>query len=206
MSFGCPKRVDVIMKIAYLFACSLLVIAAPGVAQPNTIKATTENLKAALIDLQKYPGSAQAQQKYLKAFPRDYKTFLELFDLEGRELYDGHEYILILPSLAKNHLHEVGSILVELSKDAEYQADAPGYLQDVTADYARSYTRSFVRLIKPLTQKQRTKLIVFLADEEAIAKDPRYQNIIDKLRKLGELELAMQFESKRSDRARLGDH
>jgi hypothetical protein len=64
----------------------------------------------------------------LRAFPHDYKTFLDLFDLD-HELYDGHDYIDVLPLLAKNHDTQVGTLLVGLSKDAHKEADAPTYLQ-----------------------------------------------------------------------------
>jgi hypothetical protein len=177
--------------------------------QPANINRIAQNLKDALANLQSNPKNLAAQEKYLRAFPHTYKTFLALFGYSGEQggpLYDGHEYILILPSFAEHHVLELGHLLVGLSKDAEYEADAPSYLQDVTVDYARAYTRSFVRLIRQLSPKQRSKLIIFLADMEAIAGEPRYQGIINNLKKLGEKDLAKQFELERTDRARLVDH
>lgn len=195
------------IRTRYLLALGLLFAALPGLAQLRPAKSSVlaQKLKVALAELEKHPEDAAAQAQYLKVFPKDFKTFLALFDT-GHELYDGHEYILILPDLAKHHEFVLGQLLVGLSQDAEYEADAPSYLQSVTTDYATAHTRVFLKLVRTLPPKKRDHLITFLADMEAIAGYPAYQSIIDHLRGLGDNALAKEFEAARTERAGRVEH
>ena len=93
-------------------------------AQEKQLSEPAAALNNALVELQKKPSDPVVQQRHLEVFPHDYKSFLELFDLH-RELYDGVDFIRILPELAKNHDAEVGNLLVRLSKDAHWEGDAP---------------------------------------------------------------------------------
>lgn len=189
------------LALSLLFA-ALLVQAQQQPAKPSAL---AQNLKVALAELQKHPEDPAVQARYLKVFPKDFKTFLALFG-PGHELYDGHEYILILPGLAEHHEVELGKLLVGLSRDAEYDADAPSYLQHVTTGYAASHTKVFLKLVRALPPKKRDTLITFLADVEALAGDPAYQSIVDHLRELGDHSLAKEFEAARAERARRVDH
>jgi hypothetical protein len=146
------------------------------------------------------PDNSSIQERYLMAFPHTYKDFLGLFDYH-RELYDGHDFISVLPSLAKHHETEVENLLVQLSKDAEKEADAPSYLQDVTAEYASRYTKTFTLLVNRLPGNERTLLIVFLSDVENFSVYPDYQTTIDHLKSLGHNHLAKEFEVARKKRS-----
>jgi len=169
--------------------------------QEKRLSPEGRKLTDALVELQKSPGDPAAQERYLKAFPNDFKTFLELFDLD-RELYDGHEYINVLPSLAKNHEVELGILLVQLSKGAHRDADAPNHLQHVAAAYAGQYTKTFVSSIKELSPTERANLITFLADVENHGAYIEYQDIIDGLKSIGQDGLAKEFEVARQKRTR----
>ncbi len=170
-------------------------------AQQKQLSPNARKLADALTELQKKPDDPEVQERYLDAFPHDYKAFLSLFDL-GRELSDGHDYIRILPSLAKHHELEVGQLLVQLSKDAHYEADAPSYLQRATAQYANRHTESFVKLVHQLSPRKRSRLVTFLADVENHGAYPEYQGIIDHLNALGQKHLAKEFEAAREKRSR----
>jgi len=128
---------------------------------------------------------------------------LQLFDYY-HVLYDGHDYIQILGTLATAHELEVGRLLVQLSKDAHYEADAPSYLQHLTAAYGSKHPVTFATLLKELSPKDRSNLITFLADVEVHSSYPEYQNIVKELRARHQIELAKQFELARENRQRKG--
>lgn len=105
-----------------------------------------------LAALRSKPQDPAVQETYLRAFPHTYKEFLSLFDV-GNELYDGHDFIDPLPSLGRHHPVELGQLLVGLSKDAHYEADAPSYLQKATATYAAQHSQTFAKLLKELPKR-----------------------------------------------------
>lgn len=192
------------MKTVRATCLSFLLLVTPALsirAQEKRLSPEGRKLTDALVELQKSPGDPAAQERYLKAFPNDFKTFLELFDLD-QELYDGHEYIDVLPSLAKKHEVELGTLLVQLSKGAHWDADAPNYLQFVTTVYAGQHTKTFVSLINPLPPKDQANLITFLADKENHVGYKEYQDIIDRLNSIGQDRLAKKFVVAREKRMR----
>ncbi len=168
-------------------------------AQERILSLKAEKLTRVLDELQKTPDDPQVQEAYLRAFPGDYKSFLELFDFR-RELYDGHDFIVVLPWLAKDHEAQVGKLLVQLSKDAHYEADAPSSLQDATAEYGSQHTKAFGELLKLLPPDKQDQLITFLADVESHSSYKEYQVIVDHLRALGDGALADKFERARRKR------
>ena len=169
-------------------------------AQEKPLSREARELSDALTEMKSHPGDAAAEERYLKAFPRTYKDFLRLFGCPG-ELCDGHDFILRLPALAQRHEREVGNLLVELSKDAEKEADAPTYLQQAPAIYASHYTKTFATLVNQLTRKQRMSLVDFLADVENHSAYKDYQETIDHLKSIGQNRLANEFEVARKKRS-----
>lgn len=176
---------------------TICVIALVSPAQEKRPSPTAQKLTDAFAALKKAPTDLNAQEHYVRAFPKDYKTFEDLFE-PGKELYDGHEFILTLPVIAKHHENEVGSLLVGLAKDARYDADAPEYLQHATATFAAQYTKAFLDTITRLPRLTQRKLVSFLAaGVEDFNAYPEYQVIIDNLHKLGASGLAREFEEER---------
>src|SRR5262245_6644959 len=94
----------------------------------------------------------------------------------------------------------LGKLLVGLSKDAHYEADAPSYLQHVTAAYAGQNTKTFAQLLKELPLQKQTQLITFLADVENFHGYTDYVDIIEHLKGLGEANLASQFAEAKNKR------
>jgi hypothetical protein len=167
--------------------------------QENGLSRKVTKLSAALAELRNSPNDRTAQMRYLDAFPKTYKEYLQFFDV-GRSLYDGHEYVDVISTLAANYELAVGNTLVSLSQDAEYDADAPAYLQHATSGYAGQHTKTFVSLLKRLPSAKEANLITFLADVENHRAYPQYQLIIDHLKALGETALASKFELARAER------
>jgi hypothetical protein len=181
----------------------LLLLGSSILAKGQTKRLSPEarRLTNALAELQKRPNDPEVQRQYLNVFPHDYKSFLALFDLD-RELYDGQNFILVLPSLVKDHEDDEGRLLVGLSKDAHKEADAPTYLQYVTAIYGSQHTKTFATLLEQLPSAEQANLVTFLADVENHAAYTGYQGIIDHLKALGQGHLAKEFELARETRRR----
>ena len=177
----------------------LVASALPITAQQKPLSPEGQRLIDAFAELQTKPDDPTAQEQYLKVFPHDYKSFLALFDLD-RELYDGYKFIIVLPSLAKNHENEVGRVLTQLSKDAHKEADAPTYLQYATAVYADEHTKTFVGLLQQLPPGEHANLVTFLGDVENHRVYGQYQGIIDHMRGIGRDDLAREFEVAREKR------
>jgi hypothetical protein len=168
-------------------------------AQVGETEQEAQKLSSALANLKLRPSDPNTQQLYIEAFPHTYKQFLGLFDYK-QPLSDGYEYVDALESVAANHEREVGSLLVQLAKDAHYEPDAPSYLQQATASYGSQHPVQFASLLKQLSVKDRGNLIAFLADVENHSSYPQYEGIIRGLKAQNEIALAQQFEDARTKR------
>jgi hypothetical protein len=184
-------------------ALLLLAVSSPvAAAQPLHHAQSPERLKAAFTSLKAVPNSRTAQHHYLKAFPHSYKRFQAYFGAGGA-LADGNEcdYIFALSALQGHHVAEVGSLLVQLSKDAEYLGNAPSCLHNVMANYGSRFTKSFAVYLHQLAPQKRGQLINFLADVES-ANYPEYQAIIQNLKGLKETDLAKEFQQAQAERSK----
>jgi hypothetical protein len=138
---------------------------------------------------------------FLQEFPRDKDDFKRTFyPADLSELYDGYEYIEQLTGLSKDRPIEVGNILVRVGKDAEHGVDAWGYLRQAIVTYATENTQTFADLLSRYTTDEETRLVSYLADVENHFAYPGYQEVIDRLRGLGEDALAQDFEDARAKR------
>lgn len=164
-------------------------------AQEKQLSPRAQKLTRALAALHSKPDDPMTQEHYLQTFPHDYKSFLDLFDLD-HELYDGHDFIDVLPSLARNHDTQVATLLIGLCKDAHIEADAPT-LQLAAVAYGSQHAKSFAKLLKQLPTEKENHLITFLADVENHRGYAEYQSIIDRLKGLEEQDLANKFEEAR---------
>jgi hypothetical protein len=186
----------------HLLLFSLALSSIMAATQPLRHAASPEKLKAAFTSLKATPDSRTAQHHYLKAFPQSYKKFQAYFGAGGA-LVDGNEcdYIFALSALQGHHVAEVGSLLVQLSKDAEYEGNAPSCLHNVMANYGSHYTKQFAGLLHRLSPQERGQLINFLADVES-ARYPEYQAIIQNLKGLQETDLAKEFQQAQAERSK----
>jgi len=186
----------------YLALLLLLPSLSIAAAQPLLHTQNPERLKAAFTSLKATPNSRAAQHRYLKAFPRTYKKFQAYFGTGGA-LADGYEcdYIFALSTLQSHHVAEVGSLLVRLSKDAEYHPSAPSCLQNVMAKYGNSHTKQFAGFLHQLSPQERGQLVTFLAAAD-LANGPEYQGIVQNLKDLQEADLAKEFQQAQAERSK----
>ena len=192
------KRVQATLWVFLLVA----ILSQSAAAQGKGLSRRGRALKETWEELQRKPNDFATQRRYLAAFPHDYKTFFELFSPYKELDEEAHEFIRILPSLARVHEKEVGELLVRLSGDAHYEADATGDLQNATSTYGSQHIQTFVKELKNLPSGKQAQLIDFLADFENPGGFPEYRSIVDQLKRLGENAVAQKFEVAREKRAR----
>ena len=195
------------MKGLLALICMVVVFssAGRGAGQQTIVSTKATNLERALTQLQGTPDDPAVQRRYLEAFPHTYKEYLQLFE-PRQPLYDGHDYVDAISSLAKNHGLAVGKLLVNLSKEAHYDADAPSYLQSATCKYGSRYTARFLALLKKLPPSEQANLVTFLADVENHQAYTEYEILIAHSKALGEIALAKKFEFARAVREKRSHH
>ena len=201
-----PKKEATTLKRIKLLALTTCVIAVTSFSARTGKKQLSPKpaeMVEALMALQRGPNDPATQERYLKVFPQDFASFMNLFGI-NRPLYDGSQYILALMPLGKMHPMEIGKLLVGLSKDAHYEADATSYLQHTTAFYAAQHTKMFAQLVKGLSPQKQNQLITYLADVENFNAYPEYEGIIKHLKGLGETDLANKFVKARKKREKQG--
>ena len=191
-------RRSIVVALFVVMSTSLLIQAQD---KQTSMSPRERELAEAWEALKKNPHDSKTQELYLNAFPHNYKEFVAFF-VDGRNFSDGFDVIMLLPSLAENHADELGKLLIELGRDAKWDADAPNYLQDVTTVYAGQHAKTFASLINQLPPKDHSNLITFLADKENHAAYKEYQDVIDRLRSIGQDRLAKEFEVAREKRVR----
>jgi hypothetical protein len=185
----------------FVFVAVLLLSLPLLPAQQKRLSSAGLHLRAALADLRRRPDDKRAQENYLKAFPRDYKTFLLLFGT-GRELADGSDFVPTLSSLTRVDEGVLGHLLLQVCKDAKSGADAPNYLRHVTATYAAQHTKTFAALANRLSPMDKAHVVEFLALVENFDAYPEYQTITTNLRQQGDADLANEFVTARQNRIR----
>jgi hypothetical protein len=190
----------------HIFSLIVLFVGINGHPQDHQLSSRAHDLTQALAALRTSPADSQAQERYLKTFPHDYKESLNLFDDVDHELYDGHDFIDALSLTNEKHETELGKLLVGLAKDAHKDGDAPSYLQHLTAVYAGQHAKTFAELFSQLPPQKQTQLITFLADVEAHYSYHEYQAIIDALKRIGKDKFATRFERARTKREKQQDH
>lgn len=173
--------------------CLILALSPSLSGQTQKLSQEAQLLSELFTQLKSNPTSAALQSRYLLAFPETASDFGQLFDPQDfSELYDGYEYIILLKEMMTDRPWQVGCLVLNLAKEAKWRADAFNYLQQVTAQFALTYTIPFVKLVETYTISEQNGIISFLADGiHSHAKN--YFEIIERLRELGQEDLAQRF-------------
>lgn len=154
------------------------------------------------------PKDKQLQAVYIASFSANSKSFLSVFNpISFDQLYNGSvTYIDTLYQCSFSFSKEVISKCVDIGKNLVWDADAVGYLQDISVRLASTQTKIFVAKYKSLTDGDKSSLFKFYADVENFDGYPEYQDLIDKLNALHQNEIAKKFEIARTKRKKLKDH
>ncbi len=95
---------------------------------------------------------------------------------------------------------------INIGKDLKYDADAIGQLQNEIVHLGNEHINLFLAKLKALPYNQTAHLINLLADVENHKAYPEYQQLIDLLKKRGEVKIANQFITARTLRMKVRDH
>ena len=114
-------------------------------------------------------------------------------------------WLSYLKELLNEHRWQVGCILINVSKDATWRADAFNYLQEVTASFALNYPAPFVEILKTYDVREQDDVIAFLADGIHSPAEG-YAEIVEQLRNLHEESLVKRFVEIEKQRALTRGH
>jgi hypothetical protein len=172
------------------------------IPQAQEIKTTFENL-------QRNPESKDLQKKYIAIFPDNSVLFKKIFSSPTfDQLYmDSGLYISKLSELSTDYQDIIGTKFIKLCVEfKKWDADAIGYIQHSTMEFANIHYYSFIKLCGQLNKQDLTILITFLADKENHKAYGIYQEFMDKLKINNESELHLQFMKAREERIKKKDH
>ena len=88
----------------------------------------------------------------------------------------------------------------------KWDADAIGFIQQSTMDFAYSNFNDFLTIINTIKQKELTVLIKFLADVENHSSYEIYMDLMKKLKDNNRTELYSQFETAKNKRIKQKHH
>ena len=177
-------------------------------AYSQTLIPAATKVRSAFEKLSADINSKKLQRDYITAFPADTKTFLSVFQTENfDQLYKRSDtYIFALEKCAGTFPTEVISKCVDVGRSLVWDADAVGYLQDISINLATRHLRIFIVKFKTLTKTEQDSLIAFYADVENYSAYPEYQELSDRLVGAGEKDIAKRFEVARTKRMKQEDH
>ena len=183
-----------ILTVAFLF---FLMSVSSQTLIPDAVK-----IKTAFEKLSVEPDNKQFQKNYITAFPSDTKTFLSVFQTEKfDQLYsESDKYLDTLEQCATTFPVEVISKCINIGKNLVWDADAVGQLQKISVRIDVRYTSYFVSKYRKLNKKEQDRLINFYADVENHRVYKSYQDLIDKLNSVGQMDISKKLEIARINR------
>jgi hypothetical protein len=188
------------MKHLILILILLLSFNYSGYSQNDKLIPEALAIKMAFDNLQKDSNSIELQKKYIDLFPDNEVIFKKVFASPNfDQLYMQSDlYIFKLSKIWDNDPELIGDKLIKLSIGFKYwDADAIGYIQHLSIDFANSHLSIFTKQVINLTSKEQDILITFLADVENHRVYKSYQKLIDQLIEINQNALADKFEKAR---------
>ena len=178
------------------------------VGYSQTLIADAKKVKSAYENLSADTNSKKLQQVYIAAFPPETNSFFAIFQTtKFDQLYmDSYKYIEAFEKCAATFPTEVIGKCVDIGKNLVWDADAVGELQQISVNLAIKHLTVFISKYKTLDKREQDKLINFYADVENHSAYPEYQELIDKLKLVGEIDIAKKFETARTIRMKRQDH
>jgi hypothetical protein len=106
----------------------------------------------------------------------------------------------LLKHLSSEYPDKTVYLLLGLSRDAKWDADAPNYLQDILTEYIINHFDLFITPFKNLSIREQKNIAVFLADVETIATYPEFKTILNLLKRHKETKLYEMFLNSKKER------
>ncbi|MEI6091765.1 MAG: hypothetical protein WCR42_15015 [bacterium] len=193
------------MKRLILILILVLSFNYSGYSQNDKLIPKALAIKIAFENLQKDSNSIELQKKYIDLFPDNEVIFKKIFASPTfDQLYmQSDSYIFKLSKIWDNDPVLIGAKLIRLCIGFKYwEADAIGYIQNISIDFANSHLPIFTKLVENLTSMEQDILITFLADVENHKAYECYQKLIDHLIEINQNDLADKFEKARTVRVK----
>lgn len=147
----------------------------------------------------------ESKMKFVAEFPNTFKKFLDIFQGDDLQLQRFPQFYYaigasfnVLGFIAEEYPDKSVDLLVSLSSEAKYDADAPWALHDIFIKFFIKHPDLTIPKIKQLNISKQKNIATFLADVEAIRTDQDYQSVLDILKNRNEKKLYNMFlEAKR---------
>jgi 5'-deoxynucleotidase YfbR-like HD superfamily hydrolase len=109
-----------------------------------------------------------------------------------------------LNDLVNEYPEKAVHLLLSLSKDAKYDADAPNYLQNTLTDFIINHYATFVEPFKKMQRQDQENISTFVADVESIATYQAFNLILDLFKKNKEIDFVQMFTKAKEERIKSG--
>ncbi len=148
------------------------------------------------------------QESFVAAFPSNTKSFLRVFQSKHfDQLYnESYNYLYLFEKCAATYPKEVLSKCINISKTLVWDADAVGQLQEITISLSVKYPIIFIIEYRTLSIVGQNGLISFYADIENFNTYPEFQELVDKLKSMGQLKIAQQLENAKEKRKKSSNY
>ncbi len=185
-----------------------MLIIRTGTTLSQSLLPESIRIKKAFDHLSADPSSKVMQAEYVAAFPENTNDFLRVFNpKQFDQLYqNSFEYLNVLEKCGTSFPNEVINKCIHIGKNLVWDADAVGQLQHICVRMASAHPTVFLKQVDKLRTIEKDSLISFLADVENHNTFKDYQQLIDVLNSIGEVQIAERFENERSKRKSRKDH
>jgi hypothetical protein len=158
------------------------------------------------LNVYKKPDDKKIKEKFLDEFPNDFDSFLSVFHQKDfSQLYDNSFiYMDLLADLSKEYPGKAIHLLLNLSRNAKYDADATGDLQNILTYFILNNYYIFIKPFKKLPKLNQENIAAFIADVETIATYQEYNSILELLNKNREFALVEIFSRAKMERIKRG--
>ena len=154
------------------------------------------------------PEDELLRSKYINDFPKTFAEFCRIFDPSNfKELYDGsYVFLEMFDDILKERPRDTVGVLLGLSVNATYDADAPGNLQHILASFICNNYDSFISPFGKLARSGQQNIITFVCDVENFSAYAEFDCIIRVLKEKGNTELEKRFLAAKEERISFGPH
>lgn len=146
--------------------------------------------------------------KYINDFPKTFAEFCRIFHpSDFKELYDGsYVFLEMFDDILKERPQDTVGVLLGLSVNATYDADAPGQLQRILANFICNNCDFFIGPFSKLARSGQQNIITFVCDVENFSAYTKFDCIVRVLKEKGNTDLAKRFLAAKEERIGIGPH
>ena len=174
----------------------------------NSLDDVSKILLNDILAILNSPEDEFLRSKYVNDFPKTFAEFCRIFNpSDSKELYDGsYVFLEMFDDILKGHPRDTVGVLLGLSVNATYDADAPGNLQHILASFICSNYDFFISPFSQLARSGQQNIITFVCDVENFSAYAEFDCIIRVLKEKGNSELARRFLTAKEERISIGPH